>query len=241
MTSSEPSRTSRSAPHKSKGPGDFNSQGARVWWGRGPAGSLAVDAADLSAAVDLAEQATTGSGPDEHRADGAGAMAALRSTRTLPPKGRRSSRRGRQAPLQQPIQPWREVLEWFAEQAELVAGADNPPPGTFNYQDARIHAGGGDRPAQPRAVDQRLHARSSRSHADAGRFAESDPARHDPPSLARRARQAGKVRAVKTLFKLQKMTPEEGQADVEKLLGPRAKPWCSRRHVNCPSPTLPID
>ncbi len=34
-------------------------------------------------------------------------------------------------------QPWEQVLHWFAEQADLSLVIDAPPPGTFNYSDAR--------------------------------------------------------------------------------------------------------
>jgi len=34
-------------------------------------------------------------------------------------------------------QPWSEVIEWFAEQADLSLIMDTPPPGTFNYTDSR--------------------------------------------------------------------------------------------------------
>ncbi len=33
------------------------------------------------------------------------------------------------------FQPWKVVLPWFAEQADLSLVMDNPPPGTFNYTD----------------------------------------------------------------------------------------------------------
>ena len=34
-------------------------------------------------------------------------------------------------------QPWLDVLEWFAEHAELSLVLNAPPPGTFNYTDTR--------------------------------------------------------------------------------------------------------
>ncbi|MCC7087337.1 MAG: hypothetical protein IT427_20235 [Pirellulales bacterium] len=36
-------------------------------------------------------------------------------------------------------QPWKDVLEWLAEQAELSLVIDAPPPGTFNYFDTRAY------------------------------------------------------------------------------------------------------
>lgn len=36
-------------------------------------------------------------------------------------------------------QPWNDVLEWFAETAELSLVTDTAIPGTFNYQDKRIY------------------------------------------------------------------------------------------------------
>ncbi|MGD9646727.1 MAG: secretin N-terminal domain-containing protein [Pirellulales bacterium] len=35
------------------------------------------------------------------------------------------------------FQPWADVLNWFAEQADLSLVLDAPPPGTFNYSDSR--------------------------------------------------------------------------------------------------------
>jgi hypothetical protein len=35
--------------------------------------------------------------------------------------------------------PWKDVLEWLAEQADLSLVMDAPPPGTFNYYDARAY------------------------------------------------------------------------------------------------------
>ena len=39
-------------------------------------------------------------------------------------------------------QPWREVLDWFAEGADLSLVLESPPPGTFNYQDTRSYTVG---------------------------------------------------------------------------------------------------
>ena len=33
------------------------------------------------------------------------------------------------------FQPWKDVLDWFAQQAGLSLVMDAPPPGTFNYTD----------------------------------------------------------------------------------------------------------
>lgn len=35
------------------------------------------------------------------------------------------------------FQPWTDVLQWFARQADLSLVLDAPPPGTFNYSDTR--------------------------------------------------------------------------------------------------------
>lgn len=36
-------------------------------------------------------------------------------------------------------QPWQDVLDWFAEQADLSLVLESPPPGTFNYHDGRSY------------------------------------------------------------------------------------------------------
>ena len=38
------------------------------------------------------------------------------------------------------FQRWSDVLEWFAEQADLSLVFDAPPPGTFNYSDDREYS-----------------------------------------------------------------------------------------------------
>ena len=38
------------------------------------------------------------------------------------------------------FQLWTDVLEWFAEEADLLLVMNNPPPGTFNYSDARQYS-----------------------------------------------------------------------------------------------------
>src|SRR5690606_12398163 len=35
--------------------------------------------------------------------------------------------------------PYQEVLEWFAEQADLSLVLESPPPGTFNYRDSKSY------------------------------------------------------------------------------------------------------
>ncbi len=36
-------------------------------------------------------------------------------------------------------QPWQDVLDWFANEADLSLVLESPPPGTFNYRDARSY------------------------------------------------------------------------------------------------------
>lgn len=36
-------------------------------------------------------------------------------------------------------QPWQEVLDWFADEADLSLVLESPPPGTFNYHDSRSY------------------------------------------------------------------------------------------------------
>jgi hypothetical protein len=38
------------------------------------------------------------------------------------------------------FQRWADVLEWFAEQADLSLVLDAPPPGTFNFSDTREYS-----------------------------------------------------------------------------------------------------
>ena len=120
--------------------------------------------------------------------------------------------------------PWKEVLDWFAEQAELSLQMDYPLQGTFNYIDKNYY-----NPDQ--AIDVMNGVLLTKGF-----------------TLIRRQQQLlmvnledevpdvwvefvtledlgsrGHYELVKCLFQLDKMTAEEAQADLQQLIGPHGK------------------
>ena len=67
------------------------------------------------------------------------------------------------------FQPWKDVLDWFAQQADLsLVIRMTIAPGHVQLQrHPRVHAGRSHRPAEQRSCDQGLHARAPRSDVDA--------------------------------------------------------------------------
>ena len=85
------------------------------------------------------------------------------------------------------FQPWKDVLDWFAQQAGLSLVMDAPPQGHVQlHRRSRVHARRGDRPAEQRLVDQGLHARAPRTDADAGQPRGRHPAEPGRDDHARR-------------------------------------------------------
>jgi type II secretory pathway component GspD/PulD (secretin) len=116
--------------------------------------------------------------------------------------------------------PWEDVINWFVEQAELSLQMDGPPPGTFNYTDTRFYT-----PAE--ALDLMNGILLTRGYTLVRRRQLLTLVNLEdtiPDVLVEfvpldELDSRGEYELVKTLFQLVKMTPEEAQADLQKLIG----------------------
>ena len=119
-------------------------------------------------------------------------------------------------------QPWKDVLDWFAQQADLSLVMDAQPPGTFNYSDTREYT-----PAE--AIDLLNSVLQTKGYT---------LVRHDrmlmlvnledpiPENLVSTVPvesldARGESELVNVQFNLDKVRPEDVEADVQKLLGPQ--------------------
>lgn len=117
--------------------------------------------------------------------------------------------------------PWKEVLEWFAEQADLSLVMNDPPQGTFNYSDRNKYK-------VPKAIDLLNGILQIKGYTLVRRermlvlvnledgFPPGLVEQVLPPELDKR----GEHEVVSCLFTLTKITPEEAEAEIRKLIGP---------------------
>ncbi|MFM7070976.1 MAG: secretin N-terminal domain-containing protein, partial [Planctomycetota bacterium] len=120
--------------------------------------------------------------------------------------------------------PWKDVLEWFATQADLSLTLDAPPPGTFNYTDSRTYT-------PEEAIDlingvlltkgyvlirrERLLLLLNVEDELPDQLIELVPI----AELDKR----GRFELVRCLFPLKKLTPEDAEKEIGKLIGPQGK------------------
>ncbi len=122
-------------------------------------------------------------------------------------------------------QPWKDVLDWFAGQADLSLVADSVPPGTFNYTDAREYD-----PAE--ALDLLNSVLLYKGYTLVRRermlllvnvedlkdgIPQNLVATITPEELDKR----GEYELVSVVFQLEKFTPEEVEQEIRKLIGPQ--------------------
>jgi type II secretory pathway component GspD/PulD (secretin) len=120
------------------------------------------------------------------------------------------------------FQPWSEVLDWFARQADLSLVMDAPPPGTFNYSDTRTYT-----PAE--AIDLLNSVLLTKGYTLVRRermllvvnLADGIPPNLVPYVALEDLDKRGEFELIKVLFPLSKLTPAEGQAEIQPLLGPQ--------------------
>ena len=120
--------------------------------------------------------------------------------------------------------PWKEVLDWFAEQAELSLQMDYPLQGTFNYIDKNYY-----NPDQ--AIDVMNGVLLTKGFTLIRRQQQLLMVNLDDeiPDVwvefvpLEELDQRGHYELVKCLFQLDKMTPEEAEADLQKLIGPHGQ------------------
>lgn len=118
-------------------------------------------------------------------------------------------------------QPWKDVLEWFAQQAGLSLIMDDPPKGTFNYIDDKAYT-----PAE--AIDLLNSVLQTKGYVLVRRnrmLMVINLENGIPPLLidtipVEELDRRGTYEVVSVLFQLQKLTPEEIEGEVQKMLGP---------------------
>lgn len=118
--------------------------------------------------------------------------------------------------------PWKDVLDWFATQADLSLVLDAPPPGTFNYIDNRAYT-----PAE--AIDLLNSVLLTKGYTLLRRERMLMLINLEdgiPPNLVAQVTpkdldKYGEFELVSCLFQLNKMAPEDAEAEVKKLMGPQ--------------------
>ena len=120
------------------------------------------------------------------------------------------------------FQPWDEVLDWFAQQADLSMVLDSSPPGTFNYTDAREYT-----PAE--AIDLLNSVLLTKGYTLLRRdrmlmlinLEDGIPPNLVPTIPIEDLDNRGEFELVNVLFQLVKLDPEEANEEIQKLLGPQ--------------------
>jgi type II secretory pathway component GspD/PulD (secretin) len=119
--------------------------------------------------------------------------------------------------------PWRDVIDWFAEQADLSLSTDVYPLGTFNYVNKRAHT-----PEEALDVLNTVLATEGftlvRRDKMAMLFNLQDgpvPPEFVPIVKPEDLHKLGEFELVSCVFQLEKMTPEEAEVEVNRLKGPQ--------------------
>ena len=120
------------------------------------------------------------------------------------------------------FQPWGEVLDWFAKQAGLSLVMDAPPPGTFNYTDDREYT-----PAEMIDVLNSVLLTKGFTLMRRERMLMLVNLEDGiPPNLVETVApedldSRGEFELLRAIFSLEKLTAEDAEAEVKKLLGPQ--------------------
>lgn len=119
--------------------------------------------------------------------------------------------------------PWKDVIDWFAQQAGLSLVTDVYPPGTFNYTDTKAYT-----PEEALDVLNRILATKGftlvRSDKMVILFNLEDgpvPKEFVPIVQPEELDKLGSFELVSCVFQLTRMTPEEAEIEVNKLRGPQ--------------------
>ncbi len=122
-------------------------------------------------------------------------------------------------------QPWEEVIQWFADQADLSLLMEVPPPGTFNYTDRRSYT-----PAQALDLMNSILLIKGYTLLRKDRILmvinlDEDPI---PDELVTTIPledldNCGAYELVAVLFQLNKFEPDDAAKEIEKLIGPEGK------------------
>ncbi len=120
------------------------------------------------------------------------------------------------------FQPWGEVLQWFADQADLSLIMDAPPTGTFNYTDSRTYT-----PAQ--AIDLLNGVLLTKGYTLIRRdrllmvinLEDGIPPNLVPTVPVEELDRKGEFELVSTLFTLRILSPDEAETEISRMLGPQ--------------------
>lgn len=118
--------------------------------------------------------------------------------------------------------PWSDVLDWFAERADLSLVLDAPPPGTFNYTDNQSYT-----PAQ--AIDLINSVLLTKGYVLVRRermLLLINLEDGIPPNLVTTVPvseldRRGEFELVSCLFPLERVAPEEAEEEISALIGPQ--------------------
>jgi type II secretory pathway component GspD/PulD (secretin) len=122
------------------------------------------------------------------------------------------------------FQPWADVLNWFAEQADLSLVLDAPPPGTFNYTDSREYT-------VPEAIDLLNGVLMTKNYTLLRRermlmvldLTTGVPADLIPRLTLDEIDRRGKFELVSVAFPVGDLNAEEVKTEITPLLGPHGK------------------
>ena len=118
--------------------------------------------------------------------------------------------------------PWKDVLDWIAQQADLSLVLNAPPLGTFNYTDNRPHT-----PAQAIDIVNSVLLIQGYTLVQRERMLilvnleDGVPPEILPQVSPEDLDQRGEFELLRCLFRLDVVTPEEAEQQISKLLGPQ--------------------
>jgi type II secretory pathway component GspD/PulD (secretin) len=120
--------------------------------------------------------------------------------------------------------PWKEVIDWFAQQSDFSLVTENYPTGTFNYSDSRAYT-----PAQ--SLDLLNSVLLTKGYrlvrkermlfllSAEDQLPDTFVSRVDESELDKK----GEFEIVQCMFQLNKITAEEAEAEIRKLVSPQGK------------------
>lgn len=178
--------------------------------------------APTTAVAAQAEETRTGSEPapaKSQASDGATPATAVVSTKPASPSASKEDVKLR---FNFRFQPWGEVLDWFATQADLSLVMDAPPPGTLNYTDSREYT-----PAE--ALDLMNGVLLTKGFTLVRRnrmlmvvnLEDGIPPNLVPFVPAEKLDSLGEFELATTLFRLERLSAEDAEPEIKRLIGPQ--------------------
>lgn len=118
--------------------------------------------------------------------------------------------------------PWRDVLDWFADQADLSLVMDSPPSGTFNYIDGKLYT-----PTEALDVLNSVLLTKGYTLVRRGQMLMVVNLEDGiPPTWVEKVPlenldERAEYELISVMFDLRRMTPDEASAEVRQLMGPQ--------------------